>query len=69
MPPCWQLPEGSQRFQVIIGPGNGCVLSRMQAWDCLRKLEVGIKVRIMGAAAVSCPPTGIESELGEVREP
>src|SRR5207248_8817543 len=55
--------------QISIGPGNCRMLSNRQSWDGLRKDEVWIKVRVMGAAAVPSPPTGVESELREICKP
>ncbi len=53
-------------FGVLVIPWNGRVLPRVQARDCLRKHEIGIKVRIVRATAVPSPPTCIESELRQV---
>ena len=39
-----------------------------QIGDCLGKRERWIKIRIVGAAAVPSPPTGVQSELHEVGE-
>ena len=41
----------------------------MQSRNCLRKLEIGIEVRVLVAAAVASPPTGIQSKLHEVCKP
>ena len=54
---------------VSIGPGNGRVLSVGQIWNRLWKDESGIKIRILRAAAVAGPPTGVEGELGEICQP
>ena len=35
---------------VIVGPGNGRMLASEQSRNRLWKLEVGIKIRVMGAA-------------------
>src|SRR5439155_6296452 len=51
--------------QISIGPGNCRMLSNRQSWDGLRKDEVWIKVRVMVAAAVPSPPTGVKSKLRE----
>jgi hypothetical protein len=37
-------------------------------WDCLRESAVRIEVRVMAAAAVASPPTGIQRELHQVCE-
>src|ERR1019366_10198988 len=52
-----------------VGPGNCCMLPSRQSWDRLRELEIRIKVRVMGAAAVASPPTGVMRELCEVCQP
>jgi hypothetical protein len=57
------------RLQIGISSGDCRELPIMQVRDCLGKNEIGIKVRIIIAAAVPSPPTGIESELHEVGKP
>ena len=44
---------------VSVGPGNCRMLPRKQSWDGLRELEIGIEVRVVGAAAIPSPPTGV----------
>src|SRR5579862_70027 len=60
---CLDMRGGSQ---VGICPGNGGPLACRKARDGLGKLEVGIEVRILIAAAVTGVPTCIQSELHEV---
>ena len=45
------------------------MLPDRQSRDRLWKLEVGIQIRVMGAAAVPRIPTGVEGKLREVGEP
>ena len=47
-------------FQIIIGPGNGCVLVHRQSWNRLRKDVVWIKIRVMRTVAIAGPPAGIQ---------
>ena len=57
------------RVQVGIGSGDCRKLSLVQIRDRLGKHEIGIKVGVIGTAAVASPPTGVESELHEVSKP
>src|SRR5438105_9945052 len=58
-----------RRVQIGIRSGDCRKLPIMQVRDCLGKHEIGIKIGVIGAAAVPSPPTGVESELHEVSKP
>src|ERR1700722_5720836 len=45
---------------VVIRSRNCCMLANRQAWYCLRKREIRIEIRIVVAAAVTCPPARIQ---------
>ena len=74
---CGEVESGSVRDRlkeiwiccVSIGPGNCRMLPHVQGWDGLRKGETRIKIRVVGAAAISRPPTRIQRQLREVCEP
>src|SRR5512142_388422 len=54
-------------FQVSIRPGDCRELALKQSWYRLWK---GVpKIRVLGATAVTCPPTRINGELHEIGEP
>src|SRR2546428_7543716 len=53
---------------VSVGPWNCRVLSFIQIRDGLWEREIRIKVRVVRAAAIASPPTGIQGELHEVGE-
>src|SRR6476660_7452759 len=51
---------------VGIGSGDCGVMAFVEVGDGLRKDEARIEVRIVGAAAVPRPPTGVQGKLHEV---
>src|SRR5437868_15297165 len=53
---------------IFIGSGNCRMLPVRQGWYGLRELEIGIQVRVMGAAAVASPPTRVQRELRQICE-
>ncbi len=55
--------------QVVISSGDRRKLPFSQVGDCLRKHKIGIKVRVVGAAAVAGLPTGVEGQLHEIGKP
>jgi hypothetical protein len=61
--------EVERRLQVGIGSGNCLKLPFRQAGNCLGKREVGIEIRVVVAAAVAGPPTGVHSQFHQVGEP
>jgi len=44
------------------------MLAFVQIWNGLRKLEIRIEVGIVGAAAITGVPAGVEGELHKVGE-
>jgi hypothetical protein len=57
------------RSKVGIGPGDCRKLPGEQGWDCLREHERWVKIRVIGAAAIPRPPTGVDFEPHEIGEP
>jgi hypothetical protein len=55
--------------EVGIASGDCRKFPGEQAWDRLRELESWAKIRVMGAAAIPRPPTGVDGELHEIGEP
>ena len=51
---------------VVIGPGNGCVLSNRECRNRLWEGEVWIQVRVMAAASIPRPPTRVQREFHEM---
>jgi hypothetical protein len=58
-----------RRVQIGISSGDCRKLPTMQVRHCLWKYDVGLKVGVMKAGAVTSPPAGIESELHKVGKP
>ena len=58
-----------RRSEVGIGPGYCRKLPGEQGWDCLREHERWVKIRVIGAAAIPRPPTGVDFEPHEIGEP
>ena len=54
---------------VVIGSRDRGMLPNCQAWDHLREGEGRIKIRIIGTAPVTSPPTRIYGELREICQP
>src|SRR5581483_12110367 len=57
------------RSQVRIRSGDCRESAPMQVWHSLGEVEIWVEIGVMCTAAIARPPTGVERQFHQVREP